>query len=67
MAAAFGALGPAPSHRELALVADALRSSGDPETIALWDGPSTAMVTGGSLSLRKEAGAGVFVALDLYC
>ena len=25
------------------------------------------MVTGGSLSLRKEAGAGAFVALDLYC
>ena len=71
---AFQALGPAATRREVALVAQALRERGDeevlrlfgagtePEPDAAFDREACAAVTG----IAERAGAGGFVALDLY-
>lgn len=72
--AAFKALGPAPSRRELALVAKAIRESGDEEALALFgagrepepdpafDHDACDRVT----EVAEQAGAGFHVGLDLY-
>lgn len=66
--AAFRALGMAATKREIALVAKALRESGDKEALALpepdpaFDREAYASVT----EIAERAGAGGFVALDLY-
>lgn len=71
---AFQALGPAATRREVALVAKALRETGDeevlglfgagtdPEPDAAFDREACAAVTG----IAERAGVGGFVALDLY-
>jgi hypothetical protein len=67
---AFKALGPGASRREIAMVADALRESGDEEVLALFRPPggeyfdheACAAVT----EIAEQAGAGGFVGLDLY-
>ena len=67
---AFRALGPTATRREIATVAKALRESGDEEVLALFRPPggeyfdheACAAVT----EIAEEAGAGGFVALDLY-
>ncbi len=64
--AAFKALGPGPSRRELGLVADAVRDSGDREALALWDGPDYGPGYKRLVELAEQAGAGGFVVLDLY-
>ena len=72
--AALAALGPAANRREVALVAMALRESGDTEALAVFgldqepdsesrfDQEACAAVT----EIAVRAGAGGFVALDLY-
>jgi hypothetical protein len=68
--AAFHALGPAATRREVALVAQALRESGDDATLAMFrpldgayfDRESCAAVT----EVAERAGAGGFVGLDVY-
>ena len=59
---AFRALGDGPTWRELELVADAIRESGDEQALALVEGWDTfdALV-----AVAEEAGAGGLVALDL--
>jgi hypothetical protein len=59
---AFRALGDGPTWRELELVADAIRESGDEPALALFEGWGTfdALV-----AVAEEAGAGGLVALDL--
>jgi hypothetical protein len=59
---AFRALGDGPTWRELELVADAIRESGDAQALALFEGWDTfdALV-----AVAEEAGAGGLVALDL--
>ena len=65
LARAFAALGPAPTDRELALVADAVRNSGDEEAIAAleadYDDPAWKELD----AVAIESGASAFVALDL--
>jgi hypothetical protein len=65
--AAFEALGPGPTRRELALVARTLRDSNDEETLALFSEPE-AYGDGYRrlVELAEKAGASGFVALDLY-
>jgi hypothetical protein len=68
--AAFAALGPGASRGEVALVASALRNSGDEPTLAMFrprdgayfDHASCDAVT----DVAVRAGAGGLVALDLY-
>lgn len=66
--AAFGALGPGPTCRELRLVARVRRSSGDEATLALFDEPEN---YGGGYrrlcEIAERVGASSFVSLDLYC
>jgi hypothetical protein len=64
--AAFEALGPGPTRRELALVARVLRESGDEETVALFAEPFSEGVSSRLAELAEQAGASGFVALDLY-
>ena len=64
--AAFGALGPAPSRRELGLVADAVRDCRDREVLSLWDGPHYGPGWERLVEIAEEADAGYYVALDLY-
>ena len=63
---AFKALGMGPSRRELGLVATAIRESGDEEALVLWDGPDFGPGYDRLEEIAEEAGAGGFVALDLY-
>ena len=66
--AAFGALGPGPTCRELRLVARVLRSSGDEATLALFDEPENYGEGYRRLcEIAERVGASSFVALDLYC
>jgi hypothetical protein len=64
--AAFEALGAGPTRRELALVARALRESGDEETVALFAEPFSKDGWSRLAELAEQAGASGFVALDLY-
>ena len=67
VAAAFRALGAGPTVRELALVAKALHASGDEATLALFDEPESYGDGYRRLcEIAERAGAGSFVALDLY-
>jgi hypothetical protein len=66
--AAFGALGPGPTLRELDLVARVLRSSGDEATLELFDEPENYGEGYRRLcDIAERVGASSFVALDLYC
>lgn len=47
-------------------MADALRSSGDREALALWDGPDYGPGYDRLVELAEQSGAGAFVALDFY-
>jgi hypothetical protein len=65
--AAFEALGMGATRRELGLVAKALRDSGDEETLALFYEPESYGDGYRRLvDISQQAGAGGFVALDLY-
>jgi hypothetical protein len=72
--AAFQALGPVASRRDAALVARALRASGDEEALALFgvgpevepDAPFDDGACDAVTAVAEDAGAGPFVALDLY-
>jgi hypothetical protein len=64
--AALGALGPAPTGAELALVAKALRDSDDEETLALfYDQQAYGDGSNRLVELAERAGTSGFVALDL--
>jgi hypothetical protein len=62
---AFRALGPAASRREIALVAAALRKSGDEEVARLLDYATHPDAWERCVAMADEAGAYAFVALDL--
>jgi hypothetical protein len=63
---AFAALGPAPSWRELGLVADTLRASGDGDVLeALEAAASGGQEFDALVELAREVGSSGFVALDL--
>lgn len=62
---AFKALGPAATRREIALVATALRDSGDEDGGPLLDHESNPEGWGRCCAIADEAGAYGFVALDL--
>lgn len=63
---AFGALGSAPSWRELELVADTLRASGDDDaTAALKAAGGDGTAFAALAELAVESGSSGFVALDL--
>jgi hypothetical protein len=62
---AFKALGPAASRREIALVAAALRKSGDEEVGRLLDYANHPEAWDRCVAMADEAGAYAFVALDL--
>jgi hypothetical protein len=72
--AAFRALGVAPTGRELALVARAIRESGDEEALALFGaGPEPEQdpafdreACAAVAEVAERAGAGGLVTLDLY-
>jgi hypothetical protein len=73
LARALRALGPGAKRDEIALVARALRDSGDEETLALFglpqEGPELAFdraALGRVEELAEAVGASPFVALDLY-
>ena len=71
---AFQALGPAATRREVALVAKALRERGDEEVLGLFGAgtepePDAAFdheACAAVAEIAERAGAGGFVALDLY-
>jgi len=63
---AFGALGPAPSWREVELVAETLRISGDKATTRALEGALADRKAFAALAeLASAAGANGFTALDL--
>lgn len=62
---AFRALGPGPTRREIALVATALRDSGDEDVGPLLDYTSNPAGWDRCVAMSDEAGAYGFVALDL--
>jgi hypothetical protein len=69
---AFRALGPAPSARELELVAKALRKSGDSDLLAMFAAAADGVGRSDDheaydavVALADTAGAGPFTALDL--
>ena len=62
---AFRVLGPGPSRREIALMAEALRESGDVEVGPLLDYANNRDLWERCNALADEAGAYGFVALDL--
>ena len=69
LTAAFKALGMAPSRRELGLVCDAIRASGDQDSLGLWGdtddrgfGPGFDRL----VEIAEDAGAGFYVALDVW-
>jgi hypothetical protein len=62
---AFRALGPGPSSREIALVAAALRESGEEEVGRLLDYAKHPDAWERCVAIADEAGAYAFVALDL--
>ena len=69
LTAAFKALGMAPSRREW-LVCDAIRASGDQDSLGLWGdtgdrgfGPGFDRL----VEIAEDAGAGFYVALDVWC
>lgn len=63
---ALVALGPAPSHRELELVAETLRASGDEEAIAALEAAADLGDAFEALvELAEASGVGPFTALDL--
>jgi hypothetical protein len=64
--AAFGALGAGPTGRELEMVAAALRDSDDELVASLFDEPDYGPAYKRLSEIAVEAGAGGFVALDLY-
>ena len=61
---AFRALGMGPARRETALVASALRASGDRETLAMFEGDTKAAMERLE-AVAVEAGSCGLVALDL--
>jgi hypothetical protein len=65
--AAFRALGTGPSKREVALVARALRESGDAKAIAMFEAAAADMRAGfdALAQIAEKAGAGPLTALDL--
>lgn len=67
---AFRALGPGPTRREIATVAEALGESGDEEALALFQPPGGEYfdreACAAVIKVAEEAGAGPFVGLDLY-
>ena len=69
LTAAFKALGMAPSRRELGLVCDAIRASGDKASLGLWDDTDARGFAPGFdrlVEIAEEAGAGFYVALDVW-
>jgi hypothetical protein len=69
--AAFEALGPAATRRDVARVAEALRATGDPDVFDLFgqpdpDGPFDREACRAVAEIAVRAGAGGLVALDLY-
>lgn len=66
-AAALGTLGACPSRAELAVVATALRDSGDPDVTALFGGAGwNSERCSAVMEFASEVGASGFTALDLY-
>jgi hypothetical protein len=67
---AFRALGPGATRSEVAAVAKALRESGDEEALALFQPPGGEYfdreACDAVAGIAEQAGAGGFVALDLY-
>jgi hypothetical protein len=64
LAQAFAALGPGPTQRELELVAEALRDSGDEDAIAILEAPGRDEFRA-LAELASASGSSAFVALDL--
>lgn len=62
---AFAALGPGPTWRELELVAETLRESGDEEAIELLRAGVGGEAFAALVKLAEASGASGFVALDL--
>lgn len=64
---AFQALGRAPSFRETALVAAALRETGDREVLAMFEAASTDRDAFDAIvAVARAAGSSGFTALDLH-
>ena len=62
---AFQALGSSPTRREIALVAKALRESGDEETLTMFPEERGFDGLGAVTAMAERADAGAFVGLDL--
>jgi hypothetical protein len=65
LARAFAALGPGPTERDLALVAESLRSSGDEDALAILEAGIGCAEFEALAELASVSGSSPFVALDL--